>query len=160
MDMVACMELSREPCEMNDRDYSCGNCLEGFQGAAAPSNDTCEPLNSTDCTVSDWTEWSSCSQSCGNGLSERTRFIVNEPVYGGEPCPPFRNRRPCFIQDCPLVLPSCALTRQNITAEVDVGQSPRRLQAAVRRLEDDGGNGKCEASPSAPSPPSPAGTSA
>ncbi|VFV43962.1 Hypothetical predicted protein [Lynx pardinus] len=44
-----------------------------------------------DCVVSEWTEWSSCSQSCSNknadGKQTRSRIILALPGEGGKPCP-------------------------------------------------------------------------
>jgi len=38
-----------------------------------------------DCTLGDWTVWTSCSLSCGGGVSTRTR-PTTPAQYGGEPC--------------------------------------------------------------------------
>ncbi|XP_055952106.1 spondin-1-like isoform X4 [Argiope bruennichi] len=40
-----------------------------------------------DCVVTPWSEWSSCSLTCGNGRKERRRMIKLNPENGGKACP-------------------------------------------------------------------------
>ncbi|CAK8681977.1 unnamed protein product, partial [Clavelina lepadiformis] len=40
-----------------------------------------------DCEISEWSSWSACSQSCGDGRQERRRHISRPLQYGEVPCP-------------------------------------------------------------------------
>ena len=42
--------------------------------------------NPVDCQLSSWTEWGSCSESCGRGWHSRERSVIGVPMAGGERC--------------------------------------------------------------------------
>ena len=46
-------------------------------------DDVCSPV---DCEYNDWTEWSSCTVTCGGGVSIRSRDIKTHNLFGGTPC--------------------------------------------------------------------------
>ncbi|XP_027058955.1 A disintegrin and metalloproteinase with thrombospondin motifs adt-1-like isoform X3 [Pocillopora damicornis] len=51
-----------------------------------------------------WSEWNSCSKSCGTGLQERSRNCTQPaPMHNGKPCEgePWENR-PCNVHACPV----------------------------------------------------------
>jgi hypothetical protein len=84
----------------------CGTC-----GNACVSNDACftaacdgsscgySPVAPTDCTVSDWSEWSACSAECGGGATTRTRTVITEASCGGT-CPELSESVSCNEQPC------------------------------------------------------------
>ncbi|XP_031781961.1 somatomedin-B and thrombospondin type-1 domain-containing protein isoform X2 [Nasonia vitripennis] len=41
----------------------------------------------TDCSVSEWSEWSECDNMCGLGLQTRRRHVVRAERNGGKACP-------------------------------------------------------------------------
>ena len=40
-----------------------------------------------DCEVTQWTQWSSCSATCGRGAESRVRHVLVPPSGGGKRCP-------------------------------------------------------------------------
>lgn len=50
-----------------------------------------------------WSQWNSCSKSCGTGLQQRSRNCTQPaPMHNGKPCEgePWENR-PCNVHACP-----------------------------------------------------------
>ncbi|XP_058804419.1 spondin-1 isoform X2 [Phymastichus coffea] len=57
-----------------------------------------EPIN---CQVSNWSPWTKCSVSCGNGRVTSTRTIIRQPANGGRRCPKRMTRRArCQLAPC------------------------------------------------------------
>ncbi|XP_078080470.1 spondin-2-like [Mustelus asterias] len=54
-----------------------------------------------DCEVSVWSSWGLCSHSCGIGIRERTRFILQHPANDGETCPTLLIQEECEESPCP-----------------------------------------------------------
>ncbi|XP_045874178.1 thrombospondin type-1 domain-containing protein 7B [Meles meles] len=72
-----------------------------------PERMACEIPCRMDCVLSEWTEWSSCSQSCSNknsdGKQTRSRTILALAGEGGKPCPPnqaLQEYRACNEHSC------------------------------------------------------------
>ena len=51
----------------------------------------------TDCLVSDWTDYSNCSNDCGGGIKTRTRTIIKNPGSG---CPLLTETESCNTESC------------------------------------------------------------
>merc|ERR1719489_148445 len=59
-------------------------------------------VESIDCEVSAWSEWTSCSKPCGFGESQRARIIKREADHGGIPCPVLQATKSCNDFHCPV----------------------------------------------------------
>ena len=63
-------------------------------------------LFSVDCTLSAWSNWDTCSHTCGGGTHQRTRFIDGQAANGGMNCTGNTsesgvcNANPCPSKDC------------------------------------------------------------
>ena len=87
---------------------SCGTNNRSCNQAANESNcpggvcrdGSCVP--GTDCMVSDWGEWGTCSRTCGGGMQTRTRTVTRQPTNGGMPCPTLTETRACNTDPCPM----------------------------------------------------------
>lgn len=40
----------------------------------------------SDCELSAWSEWSTCSAECDGGEQKRTRHVAVKARFGGKPC--------------------------------------------------------------------------
>ncbi|XP_074662256.1 spondin-1-like isoform X2 [Tubulanus polymorphus] len=68
-----CAELKRRRRQIPDHSI---NSIPGIQAG-----------DTADCMVTQWSEWSPCSRTCGRGHSTRARMIKREAEEGGQPCP-------------------------------------------------------------------------
>lgn len=52
-----------------------------------------------DCTYTAWTSWGECQGECGVGRQERTRRILSEASFGGEPCKNTIETADCSLEE-------------------------------------------------------------
>ena len=72
----------------------------GISNICMVSTASYEAACPVDCILSDWSDWSSCSKSCGGGTHTRTRNIKQKPLNGGAPCGPLEDTQDCNPQKC------------------------------------------------------------
>ncbi|TSK16074.1 SCO-spondin [Bagarius yarrelli] len=92
----SCMPFSECPCSSSSLPLELANVtLDLLQDEFPPG--TIIPHLCNSC----WSEWSTCSVSCGSGLQHSSRFIVQHRKYGGRECEGYSHRsRMCTRPDC------------------------------------------------------------
>lgn len=69
------------------------------------------------CQVSEWTDWSDCSQTCGGGTQVRQRSILQSPVGTNSSCPILYEERDCNMHECPRSMSKCVFTEWSTWSE-------------------------------------------
>jgi hypothetical protein len=87
-----------------------------------------------DCEVSNFTEWSNCSNVCGEGVVTRNRTILTTPVNTGKSCPALYETKVCNLRKC-----DCGVTEWSEYGKCDVpcggGKSYRHRNIYRQPLE-------------------------
>ncbi|XP_071486334.1 thrombospondin type-1 domain-containing protein 7A-like [Diadema antillarum] len=89
-------------CERNDGTQVADLfCLAGETDQVLPTETrACKVQCSVDCEVTIWSNWSSCSEPCGQGERTRTRTSTVSPIQGGRACPLLAETQMCFERSC------------------------------------------------------------
>lgn len=83
-----------------------------------------DPIVDLDCEVSEWSQWSPCTQTCGQSIAHRSRTVTNllflqSLTSANNPldCPPLQEMRDCPIQP---PCPECVFTEWSEWSACDV----------------------------------------
>lgn len=107
-------------------------------GAACPQLSETQSCNTqpcpVDCVVGPWSEWGSCSATCGGGSQTRTRLVLTHAAFGGAPCPMLSETQSCNEQACddPGFVPS---TKDTLKCEQKVAKSVGKLVACTSKCQ-------------------------
>ncbi|CAH1242272.1 HMCN1 [Branchiostoma lanceolatum] len=112
-------------------------CMEDGSVVCYDVEPSCSQLSSW--TV--WSEWSSCSESCGEGTQTRTRACQSvAPCHGCDTCPgDATEEQSCNVQTCPATTPAPTTPLPTTTAHVspcDRKQDTRNLTSDSCRAEN------------------------
>ena len=61
-------------------------CIVATSADSVISNPAVLSLQKVDCILSDWSQWSPCTASCGGGQRSRSRIVAQEAGWGGREC--------------------------------------------------------------------------
>ncbi|KAH9496076.1 Thrombospondin type-1 domain-containing protein 7A [Bulinus truncatus] len=76
-------------------------CQKLFGPVTEPLVVSCEIPCDYDCLLSDWSEWTPCSVSCGLGKTLRKRTVLQSPMGNGRKCPEKNEQsKSCFNKGC------------------------------------------------------------
>ena len=88
-----------------------------------------------DCEVSEFSDWSNCSTTCGEGVNSRNRTILTTPKNTGKLCPSLSETKVCNLRKC-----DCSVTEWSEYGSCDVpcggGKSYRSRNVVLEPLED------------------------
>lgn len=124
---------------LHDQKYG-GLPCRGSLHQTKPCSNKQEPV---DCELSSWTEWGSCSESCGRGWHTRERSVIAVPMAGGERCADdLVEMQPCSTYCEHAVAVDCELTDWSAWGHCDE-EGQRYRQRHVLTSAEHGGEG-CE----------------
>lgn len=127
------MDLDDEPCYCDHNCLNMGDCCPDFK----------EYCGVSDCAVSEWSIWSSCSSQCGPGKSSRTRSVTRAESNGGVSCPDLEQHKACIgnSESCRSSLPrrdpGKATTRHHKAALRETGMLLPGKYSEVRKVQED-----------------------
>ena len=111
----------------------------GFGIAAAVKKNTAK----TNCTLANWSEWSTCSATCGDGTTSRTKVVLTSAKNGGtcpeEDSPERKETKSCKLKECPQ---DCVLNDWSgwSACSATCGDGTQQRVKTVKVSEKDGGS--------------------
>jgi hypothetical protein len=107
------------------------------------------------CQHTNWTKWTDCSTSCGDGYIKRTRKVTAWDRFGGDPCTGKKTEqtKPCNLGICPV---HCTVSdwgswpkqcTRNGKAVVCGGGTMKRTRSKITKADDKDFAGKARVCP-------------
>lgn len=90
---ACCCQVKREPSKWTRMVGGSGRLTRGGDGShlvflhSGYIEEACIIPCPSDCKLSEWSNWSRCSKSCGSGVKVRSKWLREKPYNGGRPCP-------------------------------------------------------------------------
>eukprot|EP00397_Hematodinium_sp_SG-2012_P001943 GEMP01001948.1.p1 GENE.GEMP01001948.1~~GEMP01001948.1.p1 ORF type:complete len:1138 (+),score=201.54 GEMP01001948.1:209-3622(+) len=108
-------------------------CNEKWEPSSGPT------LDVTNCKLGSWDNWSSCSRTCGTGVTTRQRNVIAEPQNGGKTCEGTLNEvKGCNETPCseaqfrpPPTNPPMVTTTSSTTTQVTAPRPVSEQHAAI-----------------------------
>ncbi|XP_078408605.1 thrombospondin type-1 domain-containing protein 7B [Cetorhinus maximus] len=113
--------------------------------------ETCSLPCPSDCKLSDWSNWSACSKSCGSGIQIRSKWLREKSYNGGRPCLKLDvknqvyDRIPCY-SDCSqyswIAEPwsVCRINNRESLHNCGEGVQTRKVRCVNNTADGPGGN--------------------
>ncbi|XP_078198084.1 SCO-spondin isoform X14 [Callithrix jacchus] len=98
------LPASRALCSPSQLSCGSGECLSAERRCdlRPDCQDGSDEDDCVDCVLAPWSGWSTCSRTCGLGLTFQRQELLRPPLPGGS-CPQDRFRsQSCFVQACPV----------------------------------------------------------
>ncbi|XP_069791231.1 thrombospondin type-1 domain-containing protein 7B isoform X2 [Narcine bancroftii] len=108
-------------------------------GSSGYIEETCTEPCPSDCKLSEWSQWSACSKSCGSGIQIRSKWLREKAYNGGRPCLKLDvknqvyDKIPCY-RDCGkyswIAEPwsECRINHQETTHSCEEGVQVRKVR--------------------------------
>ena len=117
-----------------------GNPCEGKTKDTRPCfEESCSDTFSVDCLWSQWSNWSTCSKTCGTGIQERQRQISQFPENGGKQCDgEAHETKQCLNKLCSIDCEWSQWSNWNGCSKT-CGTGVQERQRQILRLPENGG---------------------
>lgn len=113
-----------------------------YGGKDCPAVSATEACNAhpcpVDCVVGEYSTWSTCSTSCGEGFRRRHRFANIPAANGGKPCPTLVQITRCDVKICPIDCQVTAWSAWSQCTKSCSGGQQLRTRSIIHRPTFDG----------------------
>lgn len=102
-DWTTCSQICGSGSRTRSRKITVAPANGGKQCEASLETQVCNTNPcAVDCKVTEWSQWSECSATCGGGKQSRLRKVAVGSRYGGAACPSLEETKDCNQTPCPV----------------------------------------------------------